>query len=223
MSSLHIITTQNALLILAGINERPKWPQSCTIAPFFWNGTHADNNWPEKFELGGECWALGSCQVSLNSIQRLHRRRRKYLSQSEAGTAILLFWSAWRTQTWKRTLIFCFLLSFVVFCFLSGFIEFNSAVEEKKSKNVSANQRPRRPSCISDRPENYKLGRGTFRYCFLSSSIEFRSVVAEKKSKIFRSIRCQDGHLVFPIVPKITNLAEDVQILFPVKFRWISV
>ena len=27
-------------------------------------------------------------------------------------------------------------------------------------KNVSANQRPRRPSCFSDRPEKHKLGRG---------------------------------------------------------------
>ena len=30
----------------------------------------------------------------------------------------------------------------------------------EKVKNVSANQRPGRPSCFSDRPEKHKLGRG---------------------------------------------------------------
>ena len=34
-------------------------------------------------------------------------------------------------------------------------------------------------------------------------------------------IRGQGGHLVFPISPKNTNLVEDVEILLPVKFRWI--
>ena len=35
---------------------------------------------------------------------------------------------------------------------LSGF--------RKAVENVSANQRPGRPSCFSDRPEKHKLGRG---------------------------------------------------------------
>ena len=34
-------------------------------------------------------------------------------------------------------------------------------------------------------------------------------------------IRGQGRHLVFPIGPKNTNLVEDVEILLPVKFRWI--
>ena len=34
-------------------------------------------------------------------------------------------------------------------------------------------------------------------------------------------IRGQGGHLVFPIDPKNTNFVEDVEILLPVKFRWI--
>ena len=37
------------------------------------------------------------------------------------------------------------------------FVEFLSAFSEEKSKNVSANQRPGRPSCFSDRPENTNL------------------------------------------------------------------
>ena len=44
-------------------------------------------------------WDLSSCQVSCNSIQRFQRRSRKYLSQSEARTAILFFRSARKTQT----------------------------------------------------------------------------------------------------------------------------
>ena len=34
-------------------------------------------------------------------------------------------------------------------------------------------------------------------------------------------IRGQGGHLIFPNGPKNTNLVEDVEILLPVKFRWI--
>ena len=36
-----------------------------------------------------------------------------------------------------------------------------------------------------------------------------------------QQIRGQGGHLVFPISPKNTNLVEDLEILFPVKFRRI--
>ena len=34
-------------------------------------------------------------------------------------------------------------------------------------------------------------------------------------------IRGQGGHIVFPIGPKNTNLGEHIEILLPVKFRWI--
>ena len=34
-------------------------------------------------------------------------------------------------------------------------------------------------------------------------------------------IRGKGGHLVFPIGPKNTNLVKDVEILLPIKFRWI--
>ena len=59
------------------------------------------------------------------------------------------------------------------------------------------------------------------RSCFLSSFVEFRSTVSDKKSKMSQPIRGQGGHLVFPIGPKNTNLVEDVDILLPIKFRWI--
>ena len=36
-----------------------------------------------------------------------------------------------------------------------------------------------------------------------------------------QTIRGRGGHLIFQIGPKNTNLVEDVEILLPVKFRWI--
>ena len=58
-------------------------------------------------------------------------------------------------------------------------------------------------------------------FCFLWSFVEFCSLVSEKKPKMSQPIRGWGGHLVFPIGPKNTNLVEDVEILHPVKFRWI--
>ena len=58
--------------------------------------------------------------------------------------------------------------------------------------------------------------------CFLSSLVELSSVVSAEKSKMSRPIRGQEGHLVFPIGPKNTNLVEEIEILLPVKFRWIQ-
>ena len=133
------------------------WVQCATFLtdrPFLF--THQ----PEKHELVRRCWDLaycqicwipfsGSCQVSLNSVQRF-QRSRICLSQSEAGAAILFFRSARKTQTWERTL-----RSFPVkFCWIlhSGF---RGEVED-----VPANQRPGRLSCFSDRHEKHKLGRG---------------------------------------------------------------
>ena len=87
-------------------------------------------------------------------------------------------------------------------------------------ENVSANQRPGRPSCFSDLHEKHKLGRGT-EILLLSSFVEFRSAFSEEKSKMSQPIGDQGGHLVFAIGPKNTKLVEDVKILLPVKFRWI--
>ena len=61
----------------------------------------------------------------------------------------------------------------------------------------------------------------TLRSCFLSSFVKFHSAVSDEKSKMYQPIRGQGGHLVFPIGPKNTNLVEDVEILLPVKVRWI--
>ena len=88
-------------------------------------------------------------------------------------------------------------------------------------ENVSANQRSGQPSCFSDRPEKHTTWQRTLRSCFLWSFVEFCPAVSDEKLKMSQPIRGQDGHLVFPIGPKNTNLVEDVEILLPVKFRWI--
>ena len=172
----------------------------------------------------------------------------------------LFFRSAQKTHTLKMTLRSCF---------LSIFIAFRSAVLEEKSKMTSANQRPGRPSCCSNRPEKHKLGR---RHWYLAScQVSLNSVLAvSEKSKMCQPIRGQGGHLVFLNRPKkhrlgrgrwdlasyqvslnsfqrfqrrsrkcvsqsearvailffrsarkTTNLVEDVEILLPVKIRWI--
>ena len=43
----------------------------------------------------------------------------------------------------------------------------------------------------------------------------------QRSRKISQPFRAQGGHFVFTIGPKNTNLEEEVEILLPVKFRWI--
>ena len=59
------------------------------------------------------------------------------------------------------------------------------------------------------------------RSCFLSSFVEFYSAVSEEKLKMSQQIIGRGGHFVFPIHLKNTNLVEGVEILLPIKFRWI--
>ena len=68
----------------------------------------------------------------------------------------------------------------VKFCWIpfSGFRE--------EIENVSANQRPERSSCFSDRPEKHKLGRGRWDFASCQVSFEFRSAVSEEKSKMWK-------------------------------------
>ena len=96
-------------------------------------------------------------------------------------------------------------------CFLSSFIEFLSGISEEKTK---MSQPIRARGCHLVFLIDLK------NTCFLSSFVEFRSAVSEK-SKMSQPIRGQGGHLVFQISPKNTNFVEGVEILLPVKFRWI--
>ena len=85
-------------------------------------------------------------------------------------------------------------------------------------ENVPANQRPGRPSCFSDRPKKHKLGRG--RWDLASCQVSLNSVQRRSRKCLSQS-EARTAILFFPISPKNTNLVEDVEILLPVKFRWI--
>ena len=91
----------------------------------------------------------------------------------------------------------------------------------REVENVSANQRPGQPSCFSDRPKKYKLDRG--RLDLDSCQVLLNSIqrFQRRSHKISQPIRGQAAILFFSIGPKNTNLVEGVEILHPVKIRWI--
>ena len=148
-------------------------------------------------------WDLASCQVSLNSVQRFQRRSRKCLSQSEARAAIFVF----PIGPKNTNLVEGFEIFLPVKFRWILFSGFRGEVE-----NVSANQRPGRPSLFSDRPEKHKLGRGLWDLASCQVFVEFYSALSEEKSKMSQPIRGQGGHLVSPIGPKNTHLVEGVEI-----------
>ena len=87
-------------------------------------------------------------------------------------------------------------------------------------ENVSANQRPGRPSCFSDRPEIHTLGRGP--WDLASCQVSLNSVQwFQRRSRKCLSQSEARADLIFPIGAKNTNLVEGVEIFLPVKFRWI--
>ena len=120
---------------------------------------------PEKHKLGRGHWDLVFCQVSLNSVQRFQRRSRKCLSQSEARAAILFFPIGPKNTNLAEDVEILLPVKF-------RWIPFSSFRGEVK--NVSANQRPGRPSCFSYRPEKHKLGRG--RWDLASCQVSLNSV-----------------------------------------------
>ena len=95
----------------------------------------------------------------------VHLSTMCHLFEESAKADIFVYWSPRKIQTWQRTLRSCFLSSFVEFPF-SGF--------RGEVENVSANQRPGRPSCFSDPPEKNKLGRG--RWDLVSCQVLLNSV-----------------------------------------------
>ena len=88
-------------------------------------------------------------------------------------------------------------------------------------ENVTANQRPGLPSCFSDWPEKHKLGRG--RWDLASCQVSLNSVqrYQRRSRKWLRQSEARAAILFFRSAQKNTNLVEDVEILLPVKFRWI--
>ena len=88
-------------------------------------------------------------------------------------------------------------------------------------KNVYANQRPGRPSCFSELPENNELGRGHWDLASCQVSLNFVQRFQRRSRKCLSQSETRAAVLFFRIGPKNTNLVEDVEILFPVKFLWI--
>ena len=70
--------------------------------------------------------------------------------------------------------------------------------------------------------KKHKFGRKCWDLASCQVFVAFCSAVSEEKSKMSYQIRGKGGVLVFLIGPKNTNLEEDVEILLPVKFRWIK-
>ena len=88
-------------------------------------------------------------------------------------------------------------------------------------ENVSANQRPGRPFCFSDRPKKHKLGKGRWDLAsYQVSSNSFHSFRGEVEN-VSANQRPGRPFCFFPICMKNTNVVEDTESLLPVKFRWI--
>ena len=141
------------------------WVQSATFLRNQPRRTFLFTDRPEKHKLGRRRWDLASCQVSLNSVQRFQRRSWKCLSQSETRAAILFFWSAPKNTNLVEDVE---ILLPVKFCWIP-LSSFRGEVE-----NLSANQRPGRPSCFSDWLEKHKLGRG--RWDLASCQVSLTSI-----------------------------------------------
>ena len=167
---------------------------------------------PEKHKPGRGHWDLASCQVSLNSVQKVSEEKLKMSQPIRGQGGHLVFRISPKNTNLVEGVDILLPVKFRWIPF-SGF--------RGEVQNVSANQRPGRPSCFSDRPEKHKLGRG--HWDLASSQVSLNSVQkVSEKLKMSQPIRGQGGHLVFRISPKNTNLVEGVDILLPVKFRWIQ-
>ena len=141
---------------------------------------------PKKHKLARRRWDLASCQVSLNSVQRFQRRSRKCLSQSEARAAILCFRWVPKNTNWVEDVEILLPVMFHWIPF-SGF--------RGEVVNVWANQRPGRPSCFSDRPQNTKLCRG--HWDLASCQVSMNSVQwFQRRSRKCEKLTKDDGQTV---------------------------
>ena len=122
----------------------------------------------------------------------VHLSTMCHLVDGSAMAAVLFFWSIGKHKLVKGywDLASCHVPSHFVQRF------------QRRSKNVSTNQRLGWPSCFFDRAEQHKLGKGRWDLAFLSSFVEFRSAVSEM-SKMWKdndNERMDDGQCVIIIV-----------------------
>ena len=88
-------------------------------------------------------------------------------------------------------------------------------------ENVSANQRPGRPSSFSNRPEKHKLGRGHWDLASCQVSLNSVQRFQRRSRKCLSQSEARAAILFYRSARKNTNLVEDIEILLPVKFHWI--
>ena len=72
-----------------------------------------------------------------------------------------------------------------------------------------------------DRPEKHKLGRGHWDLASCQVSLNSVQRFQRRSRKCLSQSEVRAAILFFMIGPKNTNLVEDIEILLPVKFRWI--
>ena len=164
-----------------------------------------------KHKLGRGRWDLTSCQVSLNSLQRFQRKSRKFLNQSEARRPSCFFLSARKHKLARGhwDLASCQ----VSLNFVQRF--------QRRSGNCLSQSVAGAAILFSDRPEKHKLARGRWDLASCQVSLNSLQRFYRGSKKMYQPFRGRGGHPIFPIDPISTNLLEDVEILLPVKFRWI--
>ena len=180
-------------------NQRPGWP-SC----FY--------DQPEKHKLGRGLWDLASCQVSLNSVQAVSEEKSK-MSQPIRGQGGHLDFPIGPKNTKMVEGVEIFLPVKFHWIPFSGF--------RGEVENVSANQRPGRPSCFSDRPKKHKLGRGHWDLASCQVSLNSVQRFQRRSRKCLSQSEARAAILFFRSAQKTQNLVKGVEILLPVKFRWI--
>ena len=92
---------------------------------------------------------------------------------------------------------------------------------QRRSRKCLTNQRPWRPSCFSDRPEKHKLGRGHWDLASCQVSLNSVQRFQRRSRKCLSQSEARTAILFLRSARKNTNLVEDIEILLPVKFRWI--
>ena len=95
----------------------------------------------------------------------VHLSTMCHLFEESAREAIFVFWSAWKTQTWWKTLRSCF---------LSSFVEFRSEVSEEKSKMSPPFRGQGSHVVFPIGPKKHKLGKG--RWDLASCQVSLNSV-----------------------------------------------
>ena len=202
--------------------HKNKRPQSATYrapeynVPPFWvisqGGHFCLLIGPKKYKLGRGHWDLASCHVSLKSFQLLKRGSQKCLSQSEARSRHLVFPIGPKNTNLVEDIEILLPVKF-------RWILFNGFREDVE--NISTNQRPGRPSCFSDWSEKHKLGRGCWDLASCQVLLNSIQRFQRRSRKCLSQSEARAAILFFRSARKNTNLVKDVEILLPVKFRWI--